>query len=95
MRNPPYQKIRLSFLFLVLIIAVWFPGIMYQIVFSVILIPLIWCAPNPARIGRFLISMSPFLVITLGVHLFFRTGVDDYWGAFRETELWSVAGYFT
>ncbi|BFN36862.1 energy-coupling factor transporter transmembrane component T [Fidelibacter multiformis] len=95
MKNPIHQKMMLSFLFLAMIIAVWFPGIIYQIVFSLILIPLIGCAPNPARIGRFLISMSPFLVITLGVHLFFRIGVEDYWGAFREMELWSVAGYFT
>jgi|GEM_PF-2007556 energy-coupling factor transport system permease protein len=95
MKNPDYPKMLFSFLFVILIIVVWFPGIMYQIGFSLILIPLIGCAPNPARIGRFLISMSPFLVITLGVHLFFRIGVEDYWGAFRERELWSVAGYFT
>ncbi|MCD6233481.1 MAG: hypothetical protein J7K63_00365 [Candidatus Marinimicrobia bacterium] len=95
MKKPTKYKNMYSLLFLAMLIAVWFPGVIYQMIFSLMLIPLIIFAPNPSRIGRFLISMSPFLLITLGVHLFFRIGVGDYWGAFREKQLWSVAGYFT
>lgn len=94
MNNTVRQKI-LQCLFLIMLVAVWFPGFFYQTFFSVILFAFIFFAPDPLKISRFLFSMSPFILITLGVHLFFRIGTDDYWGAFKRMELWSLAGYFT
>ncbi|MDD3806536.1 MAG: energy-coupling factor transporter transmembrane component T [Candidatus Marinimicrobia bacterium] len=81
--------------FLVMLVAVWFPGLVYQAFFFLVLLPFVFFAPSPRKVVRFLLTISPFILLTLCVHLFFRMGTENYWEAFREKELWFLAGYFT
>jgi energy-coupling factor transport system permease protein len=89
--------IRYFFLFFscFLLIAVWFPGVIYQLILMSVLALSVLLFPNTDKAFRFLLTMSPFIFMTLLIHLFLRFDSKDYWEAFFKPELWQIAGYFT
>lgn len=81
--------------FLFLMVLVWFPGFLFQAILAAVLIIIALILPEKKKTFRFLFYMSPFILITLLIHLFVRIGSDDYWGSFSTPDLWYKAGYFT
>lgn len=81
--------------FVILLVLVWFPGFLFQTILTVFLIITAMILPETKKTFRFLFYMSPFIIITLLVHLFLRIGSYDYWGSFLTSELWYSTGYFT
>ena len=84
----------LSF-FVILLVLVWFPGFQFQAFLTGVLIITALILPETKKTFRFLFYMSPFIFITLLIHLFLRIGSPDYWGSFLTYDLWFSSGYFT